>query len=523
MDLHHLIDAGENDSLKCPKCALALAGSPEPGRLKPGISCDKCHQGFHYECIKELEDTLVWGLEGDDFFVFTCETCAPPEGRALRMNLSWLDVVHITLFTLTHTSSTPENTLKDPKVESYFSLRGDILPFIVVHWHHFWEKDSSMAWTNSVASCLANHEGSRFIRHNEPGYWGLLDAQLYPSQHGVTESLERMHWAVLYELNNGRLVPPTPRKVKRRKAAAAAASGEILVKHRLKRKKRSPRPIYGKDVATIMMFPDLDNLPGPVRMSNHPTHTATQVSINEHGDRVSNAKGYRTAKASHAVHHGAWYWELKRTNTRGMTRCGFAQISADLQGPCGMDIFGYSFRADPPTTFHKGTGETYGIRGYDQGDILGLLLFIPTITPDQERDLQERFWQMEYRYEAFQYKSPSLEQAMSVLRDSEICYFLNGVCLGVAFKDLYLGRYYPAVSCYEDAEVQVNFGPEFVHPPPRSWKDLSVRAFCELEQEILPGEVQRVLAFEGEEEFGLGEDVDEEEEEEEEHLSSSSF
>lgn len=57
MDLHHLIDAGENDSLKCPKCALALAGSPEPGRLKPGISCDKCHQGFHYG--KSLHKKLI--------------------------------------------------------------------------------------------------------------------------------------------------------------------------------------------------------------------------------------------------------------------------------------------------------------------------------------------------------------------------------------------------------------------------------------------------------------------------------
>lgn len=48
---------------------------------------------------------------------------------------------------------------------------------------------------------------------------------------------------------------------------------------------------------------------------------------------------------------------------------------------------------------------------------------------------------------------------------SEISFFKNGVCQGVAFKDLYGGRYYPAASMYTlpnqpNCLVRFNFGPE---------------------------------------------------------------
>lgn len=49
---------------------------------------------------------------------------------------------------------------------------------------------------------------------------------------------------------------------------------------------------------------------------------------------------------------------------------------------------------------------------------------------------------------------------------SEISFFKNGVCQGVAFKDLYGGRYYPAASMYSlpnqpNCVVKFNFGPDF--------------------------------------------------------------
>jgi len=49
---------------------------------------------------------------------------------------------------------------------------------------------------------------------------------------------------------------------------------------------------------------------------------------------------------------------------------------------------------------------------------------------------------------------------------SEISFFKNGVCQGVAFTDLLGGRYYPAASMYTlpnqpNCEVRFNFGPDF--------------------------------------------------------------
>ncbi|GFY94311.1 similar to TRAUCO [Actinidia rufa] len=53
-----------------------------------------------------------------------------------------------------------------------------------------------------------------------------------------------------------------------------------------------------------------------------------------------------------------------------------------------------------------------------------------------------------------------------IFAGSEISFFKNGVCQGVAFQDLIGGRYYPAASMYTlpnqpNCAVKFNFGPEF--------------------------------------------------------------
>ncbi|KAL5995241.1 hypothetical protein ACLOJK_025299 [Asimina triloba] len=49
---------------------------------------------------------------------------------------------------------------------------------------------------------------------------------------------------------------------------------------------------------------------------------------------------------------------------------------------------------------------------------------------------------------------------------SQISFFKNGVCQGVAFSNLFGGRYYPAASMFTrhnqpNCVVKFNFGPEF--------------------------------------------------------------
>lgn len=53
-----------------------------------------------------------------------------------------------------------------------------------------------------------------------------------------------------------------------------------------------------------------------------------------------------------------------------------------------------------------------------------------------------------------------------VFAGSEISFFKNGKCQGVAFKDLYGGRYYAAASMFTlpnepNCVVRFNFGPDF--------------------------------------------------------------
>ncbi|KAH7560646.1 hypothetical protein JRO89_XS10G0061200 [Xanthoceras sorbifolium] len=73
---------------------------------------------------------------------------------------------------------------------------------------------------------------------------------------------------------------------------------------------------------------------------------------------------------------------------------------------------------------------------------------------------------------------------------SEITFFKNGVCQGVAFKELWGGRYYPAASLYTlpnqpNCEVKFNFGPDFEcfpedfgeRPVPRPMIDVPYHGF----------------------------------------------
>ncbi|KAK6164117.1 hypothetical protein DH2020_000981 [Rehmannia glutinosa] len=60
--------------------------------------------------------------------------------------------------------------------------------------------------------------------------------------------------------------------------------------------------------------------------------------------------------------------------------------------------------------------------------------------------------------------------AAPLLGGSEISYFKNGICQGVAFTDLYGGFYYPAASMYTlpnqpACVVKFNFGPDFERFP----------------------------------------------------------
>lgn len=53
-------------------------------------------------------------------------------------------------------------------------------------------------------------------------------------------------------------------------------------------------------------------------------------------------------------------------------------------------------------------------------------------------------------------------------------FYLNGEDLGVAFRDLQAGKYYPAASVYMGGQVTYNFGPEFRYKVCRGNMDVSL-------------------------------------------------
>ncbi|KNE59094.1 hypothetical protein AMAG_03437 [Allomyces macrogynus ATCC 38327] len=188
--------------------------------------------------------------------------------------------------------------------------------------------------------------------------------------------------------------------------------------------------------------------------------------------------GYRQVKANHGVVEGRWYFEVKITKLRkkGNARIGWATIAGDLQAPCGFDAFSYAYRATPGTLFHEARAVKHPAqaaieRGYGEGDVLGVMIYLPPPTPDQDVILRDRRWTGPQKYQPVKFFLPHPNASSS----SHIRYFVNGVDITSttdntdprpAFSHLHLGKYYPAISLFRDAEVAANFGPEFAFPPP---------------------------------------------------------
>ncbi|KAG5455437.1 MAG: hypothetical protein BJ554DRAFT_5151, partial [Olpidium bornovanus] len=288
----------------------------------------------------------------------------------------------------------------------------------------------------------------------------------------------------------------------KKKAPAAAAAGVAANKAGKRRAKPADEAAQqgataDADAATTKPFP---NAVGAFCAA----HQVFQQSPN--GLTVWNEKGYRLTKATHGVEEGGWYYELtigERPKGNENLRVGWAQISADLQGPCGMDCFAYGYRMTPGTVFHASRGREYGT-GYGEllleglpvrlddveapGDVLGCLIHIPPLTATQTKDLESRRWTVgqpsgkaSKRRKKNSVPSIAAEAASSSeeltpedaeaktggeaavdgkqldglteeglgppldsVKGSQIVFFRNGKCEGVAFSDIFLGEVFTA-------------------------------------------------------------------------------
>ncbi|KAK4441443.1 protein TRAUCO [Sesamum alatum] len=217
-------------------------------------------------------------------------------------------------------------------------------------------------------------------------------------------------------------------------------------------------------IAPVPRFPDKNDDSPDLKICLSKAYKAEKVELSEDRLTAGSTKGYRMVRATRGVTEGAWYFEIKvvHLGETGHTRLGWSTDKGDLQAPVGYDGNSFGYRDIDGSKVHKALREKYGEEGYKEGDVIGFYISLPdggSYAPDPPRLV----W---YKGQRYICAPDAREDPPKVVPGSEISFFRNGICQGVAFKDLYGGRYYPAASMYTlpnqpNCAVKFNFGPDF--------------------------------------------------------------
>ncbi|KAJ9063443.1 Set1/Ash2 histone methyltransferase complex subunit ASH2 [Entomophthora muscae] len=292
------------------------------------------------------------------------------------------------------------------------------------------------------------------------------------------------------------------------------------------------KPPFKRVTLWLDMYPDHPNpKPGvPICVYANKHHSASEITVTDKLI-VHNPGTYRIALSNYGATTGSFYYEVKvmELPSGANFRIGVAQTNIKAQAPLGFDGFGYSFRANPPTIFHRA-------RPYDvkvpakEGDVVGVLLHLPPLSDQERQEVDLRVWDRKYVYSQFSYELnktlPSVARPqkvpcgrdgkfmaspvplpplkpypfpdphrkfnqMPLLAGSQLVFFVNGQQVGTPFSNLILGKYYPAISLFRNAKVKFNFGPNFACPPPSRWNPCEPShsekyGFLPISQEVLP-------------------------------------
>ncbi|OIW08807.1 hypothetical protein TanjilG_16388 [Lupinus angustifolius] len=217
-------------------------------------------------------------------------------------------------------------------------------------------------------------------------------------------------------------------------------------------------------ITPVQRFPDKsDDIP-EMKICLSKVFKAEKVELSEDRMSAGSTKGYRMVRATRGVVEGAWYFEIKvlKLGETGHTRLGWSTEKGDLQAPVGFDGNSFGYRDIDGSKIHKALREGYGEAGYKEGDVIGFYINLP----DGDKHAPKEPHLVWYKGQRYVHAQDAKEDPAKLVPGSEISFFKNGVCQGVAFKDLYGGRYYPAASMYTlpnepNCTVKFNFGPDF--------------------------------------------------------------
>ncbi|MED6135403.1 hypothetical protein PIB30_046142 [Stylosanthes scabra] len=217
-------------------------------------------------------------------------------------------------------------------------------------------------------------------------------------------------------------------------------------------------------ITPVPRFPDKSDDTAEMKICLSKVYKAEKVELSEDRMVAGSTKGYRMVRATRGVVEGAWYFEIRVLNLgeTGHTRLGWSTEKGDLQAPVGYDGNSFGYRDIDGSKVHKALREKYGEEGYKEGDVIGFYISLP----EGENYAPKSMKLYLYKGQRYLVAQDAKEEPPKVVPGSEISFFKNGVCQGVAFKDLFGGRYFPAASMYTlpnepNCTVKFNFGPDF--------------------------------------------------------------
>ncbi|KAI8526143.1 hypothetical protein RHMOL_Rhmol13G0285900 [Rhododendron molle] len=253
-------------------------------------------------------------------------------------------------------------------------------------------------------------------------------------------------------------------------------------------------------VTPVPRFPDKTDDSPDVEIRLSKVYKAEKVELSEDRLSAGSTKGYRMVRATRGVVEGAWYFEIRVVSlgATGHTRLGWSMEKGDLQAPVGYDGNSFGYRDVDGSKIHKALREKYGEEGYGEGDVIGVYISLPEGSLYAPKP-PHLVWHKGQRYACA--ATDGKEDSPKLVPGSEISFFKNGICQGVAFQNLYGGRYYPAASMYTlpnqpNCVVKFNFGPDFDFSPEDFGDRPIPRPIIEVPYHEYDGKVENVVSSE---------------------------
>ncbi|XP_071953377.1 set1/Ash2 histone methyltransferase complex subunit ASH2-like isoform X2 [Antedon mediterranea] len=477
------------------------------------LQCSGCLKWFHAGCVSI---NIGYCMSFMTAYSFTCRLCHPSSiEQFTKKTCNFSQLCVAALANLTHQQK------KADKAKRMFSKDKELVPYINRHWEYLsaMPRRTTTTWHNSIVKAMSNPD--LFIWKEKPTdedeneedfpLFGLADDDLSkvgPSYEKQTlqgkNDLGQKVSSLLTSSFNSSLNSSSGKGRSSKRKGGLDSSQNLLSSKKARSdfsasQKLPPHgyPLehpYNKDGYRYILTEEDPH--SPAKTFDHdqfvgkpiPAHLyraalgtevllalhdrAPQLKISDDRLTVTGEKGYSMVRATHGVNRGNWYFEVTIDDMppETCTRIGWSLSLGNLQAPLGYDKFSYSWRSKKGTKFHMSRGKHYG-DDYTSGDVLGFFIKLPNSLPPEKllpptcKDKALIKFKSHFYFE----EKDAIQEAEQRLQKSEgsqVIFYKNGVCQGVAYEDVYEGTYYPSISLYKNAVVRANFGPNFKHPLP---------------------------------------------------------